>query len=138
MRKIWRPFEKRPRVGFEVQGETMTKQSHKAECDVNTIMKKFEKTGMVTHVKEYRGEYGNFLGAAEFHEAWNEVLKAREMFESLPAKVRKRFENDPGEFLEFVHDPANEEEMIELGLARRREAPPEPAPAAPEPEPSAA
>lgn len=38
------------------------------------------------------------------------------MFDTLPSKLRLRFGNDPAEFLSFVEDPANDQEMIDLGL----------------------
>lgn len=129
--KIRKPFEPSEGVAFVTEGETMTKQSHQDECDINTIMKQFAKTGLVRHTAAHQGRYGDFIGAPEYQEACNRVLEARQMFESLPAGVRKRFQNDPAEFLAFVHDPANEEELVKMGLAKaRKEAldAPEPAP----------
>ena len=38
------------------------------------------------------------------------------MFEELPATIRKKFENDPAKFLDFVNDERNADEMVELGL----------------------
>lgn len=40
--------------------------------------------------------------------------------------MRKRFANDPAEFLAFINDPENSQEAIKLGLAI--EAVPEPTP----------
>jgi hypothetical protein len=54
------------------------------------------------------------------------------MFMSLPAKIRSRFQNDPGAFLDFVQNPENRDEMIELGLAKAQPR----APVEPEAEPS--
>ena len=47
-------------------------------------------------------------------------MLAQDMFESLPADIRTKFGNDPGRFLDFVEDPQNEEELIELGLKPRQ------------------
>lgn len=139
---IRKPYEKRSHPGTKVVGQSMTKQSHKKECDINTIMKKFEREGIVTHARQHAGTYGNFIGAPDYHTALNEIKKADEMFMSLPAQVRKKFDNDAGAFLAFAQDPKNEKELVEMGLAKAREAPPEPPPPAepenpPEPPPAA-
>ena len=104
------------RVGTKVEGKTMTKQSMKEECDINFIVEKYQKTGVVQHTREYEGQYGEFM-SIDYHEAMNQVTAAQEMFMSIPSDIRARFHNDPGEFLAFVGDDANIEEMRELGLA---------------------
>lgn len=101
---------------------SQTVQSFKDDCDVNLIMKRFERTGMLDHLNQYQGRYGDFLDLPQtYHEAVNQVMAAEEMFMTIPAKVRAMFNNDAGEFLAFVDDPANAEKMVELGLARPRE-----------------
>lgn len=112
---------KAPRVTFSTTGSSRTKQSFKDECDVNAIMRRFEKTGIIEHVNRFQGNYGDFTQVPEnYHAAVNQVIAAQGMFMTLPARVRARFANDPGNFLAFMDDPANQEEMIALGLATRR------------------
>ena len=98
----------------------------KAECDINNIMRKFEKSGIVDHLSKYDGRYGQFIGAPEYHEAMNQVAEAAEMFMEIPAKIRKRFNNDPAEFLEFVQNEDNRDELVSMGLARAPTPAPEP------------
>lgn len=124
--QIRKPYDPVERVAFVPKGETMTKQSMSAECDINNIMAKYEKTGIINHARTIEGRYGDFVGAPEFHEAMNQVLRAEAMFAELPSSLRKRFGNDPAEFLAFAQDPANQEEIYDLGLAERPEAPAEP------------
>lgn len=113
-----------------------TQQSFKDDADVNLIMKRFEKTGMIDHLNEFQGQYGDFLDVPQsYHDAVNQVLAADAMFMTIPAKVRERFGNDPGRFLAFVDDPANVDEMVSLGLARRSEPPVEEPAFAPEASP---
>ena len=100
----------------DVSGESLTKQSFKDECDINNIMRKYEQTGVLMHARQHMGQYGDFLGAPEYHEAMNAIVLADEMFMSLPSKVRAKFGNDPAAFLAFVQDEKNSEEMRELGL----------------------
>ena len=108
--------------------EGRTQQSFKDQCDVNKILDKFTRTGVLEHVSEYGGEYGDFVDAPGYHEAMNSVVEAQQMFEALPAKLRKRFENDPATFLAFMDDPANVDEMRSMGLLPKEVPDPEPDP----------
>lgn len=106
---------------------TRTKQSARDECDINFIMKRFQKTGILPST-DRQAMYGDFSDVKDFRESLEIVHFAQEQFASLPSAVRKRFGNDPAAFLEFVHDPKNGEEMVKLGLATKRsiEAPSKP------------
>lgn len=94
------------------------KQSFRDECNINTIMKRYEKTGLISHASRYQGDYSDVSGGMDYHDAMNAVLKAREMFQTVPAKIRARFNNDPGEFISFCTDSKNQEELIKMGLAK--------------------
>jgi len=114
----------------------MAKQSFKEECDINGIMSRFEKSGLMDHVNKFQGDYGDFTEAQDYHTSMNQILAAQAAFDSLPAKMRSRFGNQPAAFLEFVEDESNEDEMREMGLlppTTRKEGPevPIPAPAPP-------
>lgn len=111
-------YREHERVTLDCSDKSLTKQSFAAECDINTIMRKFEKTGLIDHNAKHGGSYGDFLAAPEYHEACNAVLAADAAFMSLPSGLRKRFNNDPAAFLEFAQDPANQEAMAELGLTK--------------------
>lgn len=99
------------------------KQSMKDQCDINFIMARYLKSGNVDHLAKYGGSYG-VADALTFHAAMNIVAAAEQMFADLPSAVRKRFSNEPGQFLDFVQNPANVAEMCELGLAKRVDPPP--------------
>ena len=115
------------KVRTEPGTDGRTRQEMKAECDINNIMKKYERTGLIDHVARHDGQYGEYA-VNDYHTAMNTVVAAREMFETVPSAIRARFGNDPGAFIDFVNDEANAEEMVKLGL---RKAPSfeEPAPA---------
>lgn len=97
-------------------GEGMTEQQYKDECDIHIILRKFEKTGMLTHVAAHAGTYGDYVNAVDFQEAQNVLAEARSMFETVPAKIREMFHNDPAEFLDFMQNDDNREQMEELGF----------------------
>lgn len=95
---------------------SMTKQSFAKECDINSIMAKYQKTGLIDHVNKYEGRYGDFTNVSDYQTSLNAVMAAQDEFLSLPSSLRARFANDPAQFLHFVHDENNREEAINLGL----------------------
>lgn len=99
------------------KGETIyfTEQSHKEECDVNNIIQKYDRTGIITHVSKIEARYGDCTGA-DFRAAQDLYLNAQKMFDDLPAHIKKRFNQNAGELLEFMDDEKNRDEAIELGL----------------------
>lgn len=125
---------RKKRVQKKFRGKSLTKQSHIKECDINEIMKRFERTGLVEHANTHQGDYGDFTFVPEnYQEALQLVQNAQQMFLTVPAKVRQAFDNDPGRFLAFVQDPTNEDKMREMGLLPPVE-PPKTEPPAPAPE----
>lgn len=93
-----------------------TKQAHKNECDINQVLKKYLKTGVIEHVSTHKAQYGEAPGI-DFKEALDLVRRSQEMFDELPAKARKHFNNDPSAFMDAVHEEGNEALMYELGLS---------------------
>lgn len=140
----------RTRVPFDqsipdpITGEvetTRTKQSFADETDINQILARYIKTGVMDHVKDHGG-YADFPAPIEYQEAMQLTIDAQIAFDSLPATTRREFGNDPFEFLAFVENPDNVERMAELGLLELEEEPPEaeaeqPPVAAAEPAPGA-
>lgn len=122
-----------PGAGIDFSNDKgVTKQSDAEGCDINRIMKRYEKTGALPDMIKMNAQYGDFSSVPDFQEALNIVNKARAQFNALDAHIRNRFNNDPAEFLDFATNPANQEEMIKMGLAERKPvAPPEPPPAVP-------
>lgn len=107
--------QKRPTLDT---GPGLTKQSMRDECNINNIMAKYQKTGLVDFVSNREAQYME-TDPIDFHEAMNIVTSAKEMFADIPSSIRKKFNNDPGEFLEFVQNPENIDQVYELGLAQR-------------------
>lgn len=96
-----------------------TKQSFKDECDINNIMSRFARTGVLDFAARNEPRYGDCTGL-DFTESMQRVAAANTLFQELPAKLRDRFKNSPAEFLDFVQNDANREEAMELGLLRAK------------------
>ena len=96
--------------------ESMTAQEFAPFCDVNRIIARWEKTGVLEHTARFQGQYGVFVGPESYHAAMNRIMDVQSMFNTLPARMREEFGNDPGAFLRYVGDPENYEEMAKRGL----------------------
>lgn len=99
---------------------SLTRQAFKDECDVNNVVQRWLKTGVVDHVRSSSNQ--QFLDCTQvndYHNALNVVINAENAFNELSAHVRERFDNDPAKYLAFMSDAANTEEAIKLGLATR-------------------
>lgn len=110
------PYSDRLAVTLAFQHPSMTEQAHKAECDINRIMAKYQKTGLLTHGARYAPEYGDYQ-PIDFQQAMETIRAGEEMFSTLPSSARKRFNNDPATFMAFIHDEDNADEIRRLGLA---------------------
>lgn len=105
----------RPITALSFVGPGRTKQSFKDAADINNIMAKFVRTATTDYVSRHEPHYGDF-SPVDFQSSMNVVARANEMFADLPARIRKRFANDPTEFLRFIQDRENIPEMRKLGL----------------------
>lgn len=113
----------RRRVRFFSSKPSLTKQSMKAECDINNIMKRFERTKVVTHLNQRQAYFADVSEVPDFATALRVVEDAERMFLSLPAAIRKEFDNDATKYVQFCSDPANLPRMQELGIADKPKAP---------------
>lgn len=104
-------------------GPGRTKQEYKDETDVNKIMARFRTTGQLTHLRKADPQFIDCTKVPEFGAMYLKVRAAEDVFMALPARVRARFENDPGQFYEFLRDDRNYDEAVELGLVKKKEQP---------------
>jgi phage internal scaffolding protein len=116
--KFKTPYDgERNAVKMEVVGDSLTQQHFKDETDIQKIIKQYDRTGLIRHVARGVAQYGDYSQINEYREALDVVMMANASFMELPAAVRRRFNNDAGEFFEFATNPANAEEMVAMGLA---------------------
>lgn len=108
------------------ESPTRTQQHFRDETDINILVARFQRTGVPPAPSV--PPLSAFDEIFDFQSAMQTIIDANASFASLPSNLRARFSNDPGAFLNFVHDDANRDEAVRLGLV--------PAPA-PEPVPLA-
>ena len=122
---------------------SMTIQSQSKDANINNIMKKYRKTGVLGDPFHQRsGYFGDFTDGEKFRTNSQMIAEAKSDFEMLPIEMRTKFDNDVSKLLDFVAEPANEEAAIKMGLLEATaEVPPadevEPEAPAPSPEPAA-
>lgn len=104
-------------VVTEVTGPSMTRQEFQDECDVNVLMSQYERTGVwPMRPNDTEPVYLDVTEAPDLMTALQVLKDAEAAFMTLPAKVRREFENNALAFLNFAQDPENLEQMRDWGL----------------------
>lgn len=112
----------RRRVTYKSDLPSRTQQNRKAECDINLILKRYQQTGMISHLNQSEPRYGDFSNVPDFKTALDICISAQNAFNSLPSNLRKKFGNDPENFVNFINDDNNYEEAQKLGLVPAKQA----------------
>jgi len=95
----------------------MTRQEFAEECDINVLMATYERNGVLNHFNRLPPQYLDVTEVPDLQNALAIYNQAEQAFMTLPAKVRKEFDNDPVKFVEFAQDRENLPAMQEWGLA---------------------
>jgi len=103
--------------GLHCEDASLTQQHFKDECDINNILRQFNVTGLLPEAP-LSPRYGDFTGISDYQTALNQVIAAEDEFMSLPANIRARFNNDPGQLIDFMENNENRNEAIKLGLVK--------------------
>jgi phage internal scaffolding protein len=109
--------------GNHVFEESKTEQAHKSEVDINNIVKRAGAGELIAKVNALQNWTYDDVTNNDFQEAMNAIIKARDTFSAVPSQIRKRFNNDPAAFMDFVRNPDNKQELVEMGLATAEVAP---------------
>nr|DAI39153.1 MAG TPA: Scaffold protein [Microviridae sp.] len=128
---IYSRYHLPPNPGYKNDEPSMTQQQFKDEADINNIMARYQKTGVLVDPLTQttrKPMFDDFSELGDFREHQQAVIEAQDMFMQLPSQLRARFANDPAELLQWLSDPANKDEAMELGLMTK---PPEMTPEMP-------
>lgn len=101
------------------EGPSLTRQEFAEECDINTIMARYETTGQLPINNGAEPRYVDFTAFPDdLMGTMSQLSQATDAFMTLPAKVRREFDNDPHMFVDFASDPSNIDQLREWGLAK--------------------
>lgn len=89
---------------------SMTIQDQKDDTDINNILAKYVKTGLIEHVNKHEGQYG-LVSSLDYHTSMTMCKNAESQFEELPSQIRAKFNGNVGDWLEFISDPDNVEDI---------------------------
>ena len=87
------------RMQTEIVGESMTRQDHKDECDINKIYAKTQR-GEIVLAKDVMPEYGDFSNIDSYDVMLEAIMDAEDAFLKLPASVREEYGHDPAKYYE--------------------------------------
>lgn len=97
--------------------KSRTKQAFAKEVNINSIMRKAAKTGVLPVVLG-QPMYGDFSNVGDFLAVQLRMQAVEDAFMSLPASIRAKFRNSPADYVDFMVNPANKDEAIKLGLMK--------------------
>lgn len=112
--KLQNAYSKSLKIPYE-PGIGGAEQTHEKSCNINNIVNKFQRTGTIEHQNKHEARYDDITGQ-DFETMMNIVANAQSMFEDLPSGIRAKFDNSPSQFLDYVQNPANKAEAVELGI----------------------
>lgn len=90
-------------------------QASALSCDINYLVSRFA-SGDATALSKIQGTYGDFTQFPKsYAELLNQVNRGTELFDSLPADVRAKFDNSLGVFLQSA---GSQDWMDKLGISK--------------------
>lgn len=95
--------------------KSQTQQHCKDECDINKIVARARITG-VTVAQNRSGYFADYSNIGDFQQIQNIIASAQEDFLLLPSSLRARFNNSVADLLDFLANPNNTAEAVQLGL----------------------
>lgn len=108
--------------GVTFTEKSLTQQHFKDDCDVNIILERFLRTGEVP-TSQGIPSFQDVSDFADFRELQDAMSDARVYFDSLPARVRARYNNDVTMFYETLNTQQGYNDFVSLVGASAHTAP---------------
>ncbi len=97
--------------------EPGAKQSMKDECDIEQIVMRYKKTGLVDHLAQGVPAFVDVSELGDYRAVIEQVRLVERYFAGLPALVRSSFENDASLYMDYLETDPSPEDMETRGLA---------------------
>lgn len=98
---------------YKKPGKSITEQHHARACDINTIMAKYLKTGVIDHIAKWEPQFGD-VSDLDFQRSMETITRVESEFYELPAFARAHYDHDPAKYLAAVVTPEGLEELQNL------------------------
>lgn len=100
---------------LKCEDESLTVQSFAQDADLNVLAKRFGINAIPTAPLD-AATFRDTTQDPDLRQILDYRIEAQNQFRGLPAKLRRRFHDNPAELWQFLQDPDNAEEAIRLGL----------------------
>jgi hypothetical protein len=107
------------RLASQPVGKSMTDQSDKNMTDINLIMERYAKTGVLPQTQQKLEQYLDMTQLPSYMEAHARIKAAEAMYMELPAQIRKDMGNNPANLEAYVQDPANKDMLEKYGIIEK-------------------
>ena len=114
--KLSKVMEKRLNVQIDCSKPVMTDQSYKNSCDINNIMKQYQKTKLLPSVREHLARYIDNTQVMPLEEAHAKIQHAQALFYELPSEIRKLMDNNPLKMQEVLENPVYKDLLVKTGV----------------------
>jgi len=102
----------------ESVGVSMTRQEFADDADINVLMARYDKVGVwPLPPLDALPQYLDVTNVPDLMSAMQLMEDAKRAFMTLPATVRREFDNDPMQFVAFAENPDNLQQMRDWKLA---------------------
>lgn len=99
---------------------SLTVQSEKDSCDINSVLLKYAAAGTTPAIEFYKSydpsAFTDNFHSGDFQAVSDRICSFTAAFNSLGSSLRARFSHDPAVFLDYLSNPANRDEGVKLGF----------------------
>lgn len=99
---------------------SLTDQSFAKQANINNIVAKYQKTGILGNGEVGYLKYGDVSQTPSLEAAFEAVFRATEAFNCLPATIRKLLDNDPSQLEIWLSDEKNHKIAEDHGLLMKK------------------
>lgn len=124
LKSVWPVTDFKGDKGFTVQAD-------RDDADINKIIARYMKSGVLPPSNKGEPFYGDVTEFSGLADSLIKIHEADRLFMTYPAEIRERFDNDKVKFIQFLENPDNRDEAIDLGLILKPAVPETPAPPVP-------
>lgn len=114
MPNIFSRYNPPPQVGLVVASESPVQQQFLSETKIDNILRKYSLQQILLSSKP--AAYFDTTLVDDFQTTQNKVVLAQAYFDSMPAVLRKKFNNSLSQFVEYVGNPQNRSALEDLGI----------------------